>query len=278
MKKLLLILLILLPSVSARAQQPSPEQRAKAKDLYERAKTHYRSGELDKAAAEFKESYETYPKPETLFNLAQTHRLLKNYEKAIFYYKQYLSSASVSDSDRKTTQERIADLENLVKEQQKAQTAPPQGPEPPSAATEPAGETPTAGTQSSKTPAPAPATREPNPTELRAARTKRIAGFAVGGFGVVALALGGVFTGLASDANRHIVTGNTWSSSTEDRRNTYQALDAAFFAIGGVAVATGVVLYLIGRHDERKRYPVERVQLTPAVGTRFAGLNLAGGF
>lgn len=131
---LTILLLVFLRTLTASAQEPSPEQKAKAKELYERAKIHYRSGELDKAATEFKESYEAYPKPETLFNLAQTHRLLKNYEKAIFYYKQYLSSADVSQRDRQTTQDRISDLENLLKQQQNAQSAPPQGPEPPSAA------------------------------------------------------------------------------------------------------------------------------------------------
>jgi tetratricopeptide (TPR) repeat protein len=104
------------------------------------------SGDLDKAAAEFKESYETFPKPETLFNLAQTHRLLKNYEKAIFYYKQYLSSGDVDERDRKIVQDRIADLEKLREQQQRADatsknqtaptaTAPPTTPPPEQAVT-----------------------------------------------------------------------------------------------------------------------------------------------
>lgn len=154
---LTVLLLVFLRTLTASAQEPSPEQKAKAKELYERAKIHYRSGELDKAAAEFKDSYEAYPKPETLFNLAQTHRLLKNYEKAIFYYKQYLSSADVSQRDRQTTQDRISDLENLLKQQQNAQSAPPQGPEPPSAtaAQEPPASTTDRSIELTKAPSPA---------------------------------------------------------------------------------------------------------------------------
>jgi tetratricopeptide (TPR) repeat protein len=130
---LALIFLTCLGSSTAVADELAT-QKTKARELYERAKVHYRSGELEKAASEFKQSYEAYPKPETLFNLAQTHRLLKNYERSIFYYKQYLSSAELTEQDRKLTRERISDLENLVKQQQQAQSAPPQGPEPPSVA------------------------------------------------------------------------------------------------------------------------------------------------
>src|SRR3989442_860240 len=106
MKTILTAMFLIVSSSIGALADEAPDQKAKAKELYERAKIHYRSGELDKAAAEFKESYEAFPKPETLFNLAQTHRLLKNYEKAIFYYKQYLSSADVNERDRKTTQDR----------------------------------------------------------------------------------------------------------------------------------------------------------------------------
>jgi tetratricopeptide (TPR) repeat protein len=155
---LTILLLVFLWPLHAFSQEPSPEQKAKAKELYERAKIHYRSGELDKAAAEFKDSYEAYPKPETLFNLAQTHRLLKNHEKAIFYYKQYLSSADVGERDRQTTRDRISDLESLLKQQQKAQSAPPQGPEPPSvtAAQEPPSSTTARSIELTKAPSAAP--------------------------------------------------------------------------------------------------------------------------
>ena len=64
----------------------------------------------------------------------------------------------------------------------------------------------------------------------------------------------------------------------QDRRNTYQALDVAFFVVGGAALATGLTLYLVGRHDEHRRYLIERAQLAPAIGPNSAGLTLAGRF
>jgi hypothetical protein len=79
---------------------------------------------------------------------------------------------------------------------------------------------------------------------------------------VAALALGGAFVGLANDANRHIVNGDTWSATNEDRRNTYQTLDIAFFAVGGAAVVTGLTLFLVGRHEARQASRA-RASLTP---------------
>ena len=155
MRLFLAAALLLACPLRASADDSSPQQKAQAKNLYEQAIIHYRSGDLEKAAAEFKSSYQLYPRPETLFNLAQTHRLLKNYEKAIFYYKQYLASAEVNEHDRQMVQHRIADLENVLKQQQAAQAAPPQGPEPPSTtpANQPAPES--RAVELTKTPQPA---------------------------------------------------------------------------------------------------------------------------
>ena len=133
MKTLVVVSVLLLPVFSLADPTPlsEQEQKGKAREMYKRAQVHYRTGDLDKAAAEFKESYELYPAAETLFNLAQTHRLLKNYEKAVFFYRQFLATGETGQADRKVIQERIAELEKIIEQQQHAQAAPPQGPEPP---------------------------------------------------------------------------------------------------------------------------------------------------
>jgi tetratricopeptide (TPR) repeat protein len=121
----LLLVATLATSLVARADEPTPAQKATAKRLYERAIIHYRSGDLDKAVVEFKDSFEAYPRPETLFNLAQTHRLLENHDKAIFFYKQYLSMADASPSDRQLAEQRIAEQQKLIAQQRASETPAP---------------------------------------------------------------------------------------------------------------------------------------------------------
>lgn len=121
-------------------------------------------------------------------------------------------------------------------------------------------------------------TRAANADELRAARTKRIAGLAVGSIGIVALGLGGMFTGLASNANQTIVQGDMWSTAQQDRRNGFEAGSVACFSAGGALVAAGLVTYLVGRHEERRKYSVEQIQFTPAAGPHSAGASLTGRF
>jgi tetratricopeptide (TPR) repeat protein len=147
MRSFILALTILLPSLALAQPSETSDARKRAKDLYMQAQVHYRTGDLEKAAAEFKASYEAYPAPETLFNMAQTHRLLKSYEKAIFLYRQYLSTANPNQESRKTIQERIADMERLVAAQKHTESAPPLGAEPPPA-TPPPPETTTPPTTS----------------------------------------------------------------------------------------------------------------------------------
>jgi tetratricopeptide (TPR) repeat protein len=98
--------------------EPTTDKKAAARELYERGTVHYRSGELEQAASEFKASYETYPLPETLFNLAQTHRLLHHYEKAIFYYRQYEATAQLSEHDRESVDARIKDVQREQEREQ----------------------------------------------------------------------------------------------------------------------------------------------------------------
>jgi tetratricopeptide (TPR) repeat protein len=132
MKMAFAIALLLAPALSL-ADSAADARKDRARELYKQAQIHHRTGDLEKAASEFKESYELYPVPETLYNLAQTHRLLKNYEKAVFFYKQYLATADAKPADKKMIQDRIAEMEQLLEQQRHALNAPPVGVEPPSA-------------------------------------------------------------------------------------------------------------------------------------------------
>jgi tetratricopeptide (TPR) repeat protein len=241
------------------------DQVSVAKQHFEAGTKAYDLGHYDEAVKEYEAAYRAKDDPALLFNIGQAYRGLGDAQAAIRAFRSYLRRLPDAPN-RAEVESRIAELQMVADEQVRSKEKPPQGTLPPTQ--------PTVIVQQ----VPAQTTRSATADELRAARTKRIAGLAVGGFGVASLVLGGVFTGLANDANRHIVTGDMWSPSTQDRRNTYQALDIAFFTIGGVAVATGLTLYLLGRHDEHKKYVVERATIAPAIGAHTAGLTMAGSF
>lgn len=73
-------------------------RQAEAKDMAElrareqflKGQKAYAAGEYEKALAAFSEAYGLQPVPGFLFDIAQCHRQLGNYERAAVFYQQYL--------------------------------------------------------------------------------------------------------------------------------------------------------------------------------------------
>jgi tetratricopeptide (TPR) repeat protein len=278
---LLLAALLMLAAGRASAA-PDEATKAAARSAFEHGSRSYNLGDYEDALASFREAYRISGEPAFLFNIGQCQRSLHHYEEAEMSFRAYLrESRSLPSATRDQVQKLIAAMEKAIEEQRAK--IPPTGTVPPEgggSATPPAVATPvpTPPAPAPEPPPPAPTSRAANAAELRTARTLQLAGYASAGLGVVGIVLGGVFTALASDANHHIVSGSSWSPATEDKRNAYQAADVAMFVVGGVALATGVTLWLVGRHAARRSYPVERVQLAPALGAHTAGLAVGGSF
>lgn len=91
-------LIALAPSRPASAA-PSPTQanRARAKALFERAEKTYYLGHFEEARKLYAKAYKAAPLPGFLYNIGQCHRMLKQYEKAIFFYKGYLQATDASN-------------------------------------------------------------------------------------------------------------------------------------------------------------------------------------
>jgi hypothetical protein len=95
----------------------------------------------------------------------------------------------------------------------------------------------------------APAFAEPRPAPLKATEDDRTArmhrkigiGFLAGA--VTATALGGLFVGLAKNANDDALANNVYDPSAVDRRNAFQTLEAVTFGLGVGCLATGLVFY-----------------------------------
>jgi tetratricopeptide (TPR) repeat protein len=80
-------LVVLLASTALAA--PANPNREKARALYNSATTHYNLSEYADALKDFKETYRLVSDPVLLFNIAQCHRQLRQYEEAAAFYRAY---------------------------------------------------------------------------------------------------------------------------------------------------------------------------------------------
>jgi tetratricopeptide (TPR) repeat protein len=84
-----------------RAIDPAGSSRAQRSEaLRERAATEYRLGHFRKAIVAFKEALRLEKKPSLLLNLAQCYRQIRDADKALFYYKLYLTEWRRSNPQR----------------------------------------------------------------------------------------------------------------------------------------------------------------------------------
>jgi tetratricopeptide repeat protein len=75
-----------------------------------RGVTLYNLGRFDEAIAAFEDAYQAFPSASLLFNIAQAHRQLGNCERAIFFYRRFLSESGTTPY-RAEVEARITDLE-----------------------------------------------------------------------------------------------------------------------------------------------------------------------
>jgi tetratricopeptide (TPR) repeat protein len=111
MRVLRFISTLLLSAALACAARPAgaaDQKETLARELYQKALTHYDLAEYDRAVEEFKQAYELTNKPELLFNLAQAYRAKKDWANALHFYRTYLS--------RRPQAANRADVEAFIKE------------------------------------------------------------------------------------------------------------------------------------------------------------------
>ncbi|MGN6106258.1 MAG: hypothetical protein ACTHU0_14210 [Kofleriaceae bacterium] len=250
----------------------------RADDAYQEGRKLYDLREWDAAIAKFKESYKLRPDPRPLFNIAQAYRLKGDCVEAAGSYRTYKRNyPSANNLDK--VEKLLAELEPCVKA---AETTPKAAPTPtpstlappptPKATpiptsspstppmTTPSTSIPTAPTTPMLPPSPAPSPHLPG-------RNKQLAGLVTGGVGLLAIGAGAYF---AIDARRtaHDVTNGSgeWDPSVGDAGERASARAALLLGIGGAAVLTGSLLYVLGRRD------AERGQLAIVPRTHGAGL------
>jgi len=74
----------------ATAAPPTAEDKAKAREHYQKGLTHYDIKEFSEALTEFKNAYRIVQDPAFLFNIAQCYRKLGQDVEALDYYRNYM--------------------------------------------------------------------------------------------------------------------------------------------------------------------------------------------
>lgn len=212
---------------------------------------HVQRGKLDKAIEELQVAYSLDPVPIVLFHLAEAHNSKKEYKEALYYYRQYAQEEPKGAKRRGVPEiiEALAAMEETG-EGGTATGKSPAEPEPPPAEVEP-----------TPVPAESPPAAEPGPDlTARAAPegggggTLRLSAYIAGATGVVLLGAGGYFAWVAHKREGELsdlfAEEGQWSGRYQDKWDAGErARTRAIWlsAAGGVAVAAGAVLYVLGR-------------------------------
>ncbi len=125
--RLVVLGVVLMAVMAARAQAAPPPADpavdAEAKRQYAEGTKAYNLGDFAKAVESFKAAYQTKPDPVYLYNIAQSYRLMKNWEQAQFFYKSFLRNMPDAPNKEEVDQ-RIKEMDDEIA---KAKANPPPG-------------------------------------------------------------------------------------------------------------------------------------------------------
>jgi tetratricopeptide (TPR) repeat protein len=207
-----------------------------AKAEFAAGQSLFKAGDFLGAAKRFQTAYAEDPDPVYLFNVAQAFRLAKSCTQARDFYRKFLAAAP-SAPNREKVKRYLAEVEACATSE--VEETPPVEPPPPPRETPP-----------------------PPPEPVDTGKTRRRLGIASIALGVIATGTGAVFVrrvgNLERDREALCPAPCTWSADLAAREAALQrdgdrasGLAIGAFAVGGVALAGGIVLYLTGRNAER---------------------------
>jgi hypothetical protein len=228
-------------------------------------------------------AYKIKDDPALLFNIGQAHRLAGHNAEALRFYKTYLTKVPEA-SNRSEVETKMADLATQI-EREKQGVAPPAPTPPPSPVATPVGSEAVPATDAGLPSAPAtaapvvvtpPVTVAESATAGTGGRGMRLAGILSAAGGLALVGTGIVFGVLAKqaaddltelDRNRGI-----FDPAKEEAGQRDQLLAGIFAGAGAAAIATGVVLYVLGARDGEATS--QALTISPSVGPHGAGATL----
>jgi hypothetical protein len=116
------IVFLMLGASAARA-----DDAQKARELFTQGNTYFDLGQFDKAIEAWQQGYQLKNDPGFLYNIAQAYRTMGDAQKAIFFYKRYLSN-SPKAHNRAEVEQKIDALQKQLSVQEQAKGLPPPGP------------------------------------------------------------------------------------------------------------------------------------------------------
>jgi tetratricopeptide (TPR) repeat protein len=259
------------------ARAADEKDKAEARDRYRRGSKAFDLQRYDEAAAEYSKVYELIDDPGLLFNIGQAQRLGGHHQKAIGSYRSYLHRVPespmreqvlgwIEESKRALEEQRkqaaLKEQQERERQEREQRIREAQNNPPPSGIVTP------------------PPPRKPDLHELALGKKLRLAGIGVGAVGVASLIVGGVFAGLTANINHQLnnpAKSNPpplYDKSLESRGRTDQAVETAFFAVGGAAIVAGATTLIVGTQKVKRN----TFELTPAVGPGRVGASFSVGF
>lgn len=211
---LLVFVVVLLAHRSARAES--------AEELFDEGQRAYDAGDYARAVDRWESSYQLSKEPGLLFNIGQAYRRASNCTRALSSYRQFVASDPTSDR-RALADELVRELEPKCGSSQQADSIKP------------------------------PDTHRTVITH--AGRGLRVAGLVTAGGGAAIVVTGLLFgqraTAIGDDVSAACSPSCDWSAQRDnDRRGRrYATIGYTLDGIGIAAIATGAVLYVIGKRN-----------------------------
>jgi hypothetical protein len=245
-------LLVLLAVGGIAAAQPKSEDVKHAAELYDKGKRHFDIAEYSAAIAAWKEAYLLSSEPLLLFNIAQAHRLSGDCAQANRFYMNYkrVQPKPPKQAELDSAMQKCAGVPPATGDTTPTtiDVPPPVEPQPPPVVTQ----------------APPPAEPAPHVDVYEdRGRTYRIAGIALGGAGVGAAVVAGIFAMRANSKSSDVEgqrAGTQWDPSlaqTERDGKSAQTNARVFTTIGIGALVGGTVLYFYGRSQSSVKVDVQ---------------------
>jgi tetratricopeptide (TPR) repeat protein len=256
-RRLIIIAIALLlgagPAFAKKDPEGDPDRKTRARALLKEGRARYDLGKFDEAIRLFETSYEVYPYPEALFNLGQCHRQLKNFERAVFYYRAYLRNKPEA-KNRDEVEQLITEMEALDKQQKEQAEKPPAGTAEPGV-----GEPKQGPVDPVKEPVKAPVSepvREPPSPQVEMVRARWYEdkwGWTAAGVGVVSLGIGLGYLKSADTLRGELAGASTESERLQLREDadSHESIGLPLAIAGGVITAGGVFLLAWNPGEER---------------------------
>jgi hypothetical protein len=244
------VLLLGLPGLAA-AKDAETVAKEKA------AKKACAMGDDEKGADLLTDLFVATNDPVYIYNQARCYEQNSRWERAVSRFREYLRKAQrLTEGERAETERHIAECEAAL-----TRAAPPATARPAEA---PGISAPAGASAAMPTSAVAPSSP---------GRGLRIAGIVSGAAGLAIIGAGVGFAlktqSISSDEAK-----NGPTKAKEDERKRYETIGWVCYGVGAAALATGVVLYIVGWPSEESR----RISVLPSVNATGGSLLLAGRF